>query len=67
MTGEEIRFGFLGPGKIAHRFASAFEHTTGAQVYAVASRDYEKAREFAAVYCAEKTYGDYESIVNDQR
>lgn len=65
MTGKDIRFGILGPGKIAHRFASAFEHATGALVYAVASRDHAKAKEFAATYHAEKAYGDYESLVND--
>lgn len=64
-SAKTIHFGILGPGKIAHRFASAFEHTGGAKVYAVASRDVAKAKEFAATYKAEKFYGDYDSLVND--
>jgi predicted dehydrogenase len=62
---KNIRFGILGPGKIANRFASSFEHTTGAKVYAVASRDQAKAKNFADTYHIEKIYGTYEEMIND--
>ena len=37
----------MGPGKIANRLASSFEHVQGGKVYAVASRDEAKGKEFA--------------------
>ncbi len=58
-------FGILGPGKIANRFADAFQFVPEARVYAVASRDSRKAREFASKYKAEKQYASYESLVED--
>jgi predicted dehydrogenase len=58
-------FGILGPGKIARRFADAFQHVPNARVCAVASRDEKKAQQFAAAIHAEKCYGSYEEMVND--
>jgi predicted dehydrogenase len=60
-----LNLGILGPGKIANRFASAFQDTTGAKVYAVASRDQAKAKEFATAYQAEKMYSTYEALAKD--
>jgi predicted dehydrogenase len=60
-----INFGILGPGKIANRFASAFQDATGATVYAIASRDQTKAREFANTYKAGKIYSTYEDLIKD--
>lgn len=60
-----IHFGILGPGKIANRFASSFEHAQGGKVYAVASRDEAKAKEFAATYNIEKIYTSYDDLIND--
>src|SRR4051812_31176436 len=60
-----IRFGILGPGKIANRFADAFQYVPTAKVYAVASRDAGKAKEFAAKTGAEKSYGTYEALAED--
>jgi predicted dehydrogenase len=60
-----IRFGILGPGKIANRFASSFEHAQGGKVYAVASRDEVKANDFAKTYSIEKVYTSYEDLIND--
>lgn len=60
-----IHFGILGPGKIANRFASSFEHANGGKVYAVASRDEVKAKEFATTYNIDKVYTSYEDLIND--
>ncbi len=59
------RFGILGPGKIANRFASAFQYVPQAKVYAVASREEEKAREFAHTHEVEKFYSSYEALLSD--
>jgi predicted dehydrogenase len=63
--GTNIRFGILGPGKIANRFASSFRDTLGATVYAVASRDQNKAKEFANTYNANRIFSSYEELVKD--
>ncbi len=62
-----IHFGILGPGKIANRFASSFEHARGGKVYAVASRDEEKAKAFAATYNIDHVYTSYEDLINDPK
>jgi predicted dehydrogenase len=61
-----IRFGILGPGKIANRFCEALQTLApDAQVYAVASRDEQKAKEFATKFKALKYYASYEQLVAD--
>lgn len=59
-------FGILGPGKIANRFADAFRYVPEAKVYAVASRDIKKAKDFASSYKAEKYYSSYEDLAKDR-
>ena len=60
-----INWGIIGPGKIANRFVSSFKSIPNAKLYAVASRDIEKAKAFAKTYGIEKCYDNYESIAND--
>jgi predicted dehydrogenase len=43
----EFRWGILGCGKIAHRWARDLEHVPGARLQAVWARDHEKASAFA--------------------
>lgn len=43
-----LRWGIVGPGTIAHRFAEQLEHTDSGSLVAVAGRSPERAREFAA-------------------
>lgn len=59
-------WGILGPGKIAHRFAEAIRNVPGASIYAVASRDKKRAKEFAATYDIPVVHDDYEALVKDQ-
>ncbi len=59
------RWGILGPGKIAEKFASALRYTESAKVYAVASRDYDRAESFAARWGAVKVYNDYAQLAQD--
>lgn len=60
-----LRWGVLGPGVIAQRFAKALSGVPGAKLQAVGSRDAARAREFAAAYGAEKAYGSYEELAAD--
>jgi predicted dehydrogenase len=61
-----IRFGILGPGKIANRFCEALETLKGdAEVYAIASRDGDRATEFAKKFGASATYSSYKELVAD--
>ncbi|MBO4796280.1 MAG: Gfo/Idh/MocA family oxidoreductase, partial [Verrucomicrobia bacterium] len=63
---KKIRWGILGTGKIANKFASEFSHTASAELAAVASRDLERARSFAAAHQIPKAYGSYEELLNQE-
>ena len=61
-----IRFGILGPGKIASKFCEALQTIKpDAQVYAVASRDESKAKAFGSKFNAVKHYSSYEALAQD--
>lgn len=62
---ENYNWGILGPGKIAHKFAACLQSVPGAKLYAVGSRDQERARTFASQYNVDKSYGSYEQLVSD--
>lgn len=63
---EKLRLGILGTGKIAATMASTVREMKEATLYAVASREYGKARAFADTYGAEKAYGSYEELARDE-
>ena len=58
-------WGIMATGKIAHTFAKAVNSVSDAKLYACASRTEEKAKEFASLYGAEKSYGNYEQLAAD--
>ena len=60
-----INFGIIGIGNIAHRVAKGILCSPKANLYAVASRNKENAKEFKEQYGAEKAYGSYEELLND--
>lgn len=60
-----IRWGIIGLGSIAHKFAKDLLTVKDAQLYAVASRSQEKANEFASSYNAVKAYSSYEDLAED--
>lgn len=62
---KKIKWGILGPGKIAHKFAEGLKHTGNSELFAIGSRDYRKAQEFANQYNAQRIYGSYQELVND--
>lgn len=58
-----IRFGILGSGSIAHRFASAMPMAEGAELIACASRTPGKAEKFAAEFGIPTWYDNYEDLL----
>ena len=65
MNDKKIGWGIIGPGKIARKFAHDLKLAEGAVLQGVASRDTERARDFAREYGAKRYYGSYEELVND--
>ena len=62
---EKLRFGILGCGGIAARFAKALAKSDCAELYACAARDPERAEAFRAAHGAAVAFGSYEALVND--
>ena len=62
---KNIRWGIIGLGKIANKFATDLATIENAELVAVASRNQEKADEFAEKYNAKKAYGSYEDLAKD--
>jgi predicted dehydrogenase len=62
---QQVRFGILGAGGIAKSFARGIASAKGATLYAVASRDLQKAEAFKQEFNAEIAYGTYEELVQD--
>ena len=60
-----IRWGILGPGKIAGSFARDLALVEGGRLTAVASRNPERAAAFAREFGAEKSYGSYAELGED--
>lgn len=57
------RWGILGPGRIAHKFAQDLLTLPDAQLYAVASSDQQRADEFAQTYSIPHAFGSYEQLL----
>jgi len=60
-----IKFAILAPGNIAKSMAEAVSGLEKIQRYAVASRDYGRAENFAKQWGFEKAYGSYEELASD--
>ena len=65
MSVQSVRWGIIGPGKIAHKFVQGMREVPGAILHAVASRTHAKAVDFAYTYGAENAYGSYLELVQD--
>ena len=60
-----IRWGIIGLGKIANKFANDINNTKGAKLYGVASRNYEKAESFAFKHHANFAFSSYEQLLKN--
>ncbi len=61
-----FKIGILGTGWIAEKVADTINKLDAFEVYAVASRDADKAAAFAEKYGIKKNYGSYEELVQDK-
>jgi predicted dehydrogenase len=62
---EIIRWGILGCGRIARKFAADLALVSGARLTAVGARKLENALAFANEFPASHVYGSYEGLVSD--
>jgi predicted dehydrogenase len=62
---KKYNWAILGCGKIARKFSSDLKLLSNARLYAAASRDLQKAQDFAGEFGFEKAYGSYEEMVAD--
>ncbi len=60
-----FRWGILGTGGIAHKFATGLSVLTDAQLVAVGSRTQESADKFADEFNAPRRHASYEALAND--
>lgn len=58
-------WGILAPGRIARKFALELQELGNANVYAVASRDRQKAKDFANEFNAVRFYNNYNALASD--
>ncbi|WP_369258513.1 Gfo/Idh/MocA family protein [Geodermatophilus amargosae] len=61
----EIRWGVVGPGRIAQSVMGDFAHVEGARPLAVASRSADRARAFAQQHGLGRSYGSYPEVLAD--
>lgn len=60
-----MKIAILGAGSIAEKMAETINQIEEATAYAIASRDYKKAKAFADKFGFKKAYGSYEEMVKD--
>lgn len=60
-----FKMAIMGAGKIATKMATAINGLEEIEAYAVASRDLERAQQFAKEWNFAKSYGSYEEMVKD--
>ena len=60
-----INWGIIGAGKIATKFATDLQTVPNSKLYAIASRNIEKAENFKELFKANVAYGSYENLVLD--
>lgn len=62
---EKVKWGILGPGKIAEKFARDLSLVKDAELVAVASRSLDRAIAFGESHSNATPYQSYESLVNE--
>lgn len=63
---QKVRWGIIGLGGIAHKFANDLNLVESAEITAVASRNLDKAKEFGNQYCSKLAFGSYEELFQCQ-
>ena len=62
---KEYRWGIVGPGGIAHKFADALSNIENAKLQAVASTNSQRAKDFAQKYSIPNCYDNYKQLFLD--
>jgi predicted dehydrogenase len=62
---EQIRWGIVGPGRIAEKLVEDLAFVDGARATAVASRDLARAQDFARRHELDRAYGSYAELLAD--
>ncbi|MDH5379731.1 MAG: Gfo/Idh/MocA family oxidoreductase [Cyclobacteriaceae bacterium] len=62
---KKVKWGIIGLGGIAEKFANDLALVEGTELVAVASRDIKKANQFADKHNVEKRYGSYNQLLKD--
>ena len=63
--GKKYKWGILAPGKMAAKFTRGLKLLENVELYAVGSRDVERAKQFADEFGFKKYYGSYEELASD--
>ena len=66
LRGRTMRWGILGAGNIARRFASSLANIENTQLYAISGRNPEKLDAFAEQFPCEKKYVGYDLLLEDE-
>ena len=62
-----IKFGIVGAGDIAHKFARDMLHVKGAKLVAIASRSIDKGNDFKNKYGLELSFNSYEEMAKSKK
>jgi predicted dehydrogenase len=65
MKNKKIRWGIIGLGNIANKFAADLVTVENAELVAVASRNQQRANEFAIRHNSKKAYNSYAALAKD--
>ena len=65
MKFKTINWGIIGAGKIATKFATDLDKVANSKLYAIASRNLNKAKVFGKEFNADIAYGNYEDLTKD--
>src|SRR4029450_1394705 len=63
---QTVRWGIVGPGRIASLMIRDFPYVVGAEAVAVASRSVQRAQAFATEHGLTRAYGSYSEIMADE-
>jgi predicted dehydrogenase len=64
--GADFKWGIIGPGRIAHKFAEAVHQLNGASIYAIASKSTQEPDQLRHAFNAETCYDTYEALAADK-
>ena len=65
MMKKKYKWGILAPGKMSAKFTIGLQLLENAELYAVGSRDIDRAKQFAKEFGFKKYFGSYEELVSD--